>query len=110
MRELEARDLTAPLVLRFSDILRDRLRWLHDAFATAITEYDYKGRYAAVFPIKVNQQRLVVEEVYRVSADSASDSRRAASPSCSPSSRMPSDAPERLIICNGYKDDSTSRR
>ena len=58
VRELEARDLTAPMVLRFSDILRDRLRSLHDAFASAIAENDYKNRYAAVFPIKVNQQRL----------------------------------------------------
>ena len=62
VRELEARDLTAPMVLRFSDILRDRLRSLHDAFAAAIAENDYKNRYAAVYPIKVNQQRLVVEE------------------------------------------------
>ena len=38
---------------------------LHDAFGTAIAENDYRNRYAAVFPIKVNQQRLVVEEVYR---------------------------------------------
>ena len=45
------------MVLRFSDILRDRLRSLHDAFAAAIAENDYKNRYAAVFPIKVNQQR-----------------------------------------------------
>ncbi len=65
---LEARDLRAPLVVRFSDILAHRLRHLHDAFAGAIAENDYKNRYAAVFPIKVNQQRLVVEEVYRYGA------------------------------------------
>ena len=64
IRGLEARDLTAPVVVRFSDILRHRLKRLHDAFATAIAENDYRNRYAAVFPIKVNQQRLVVEEVY----------------------------------------------
>ncbi|NJD32532.1 MAG: arginine decarboxylase, partial [Gammaproteobacteria bacterium] len=61
---LEARDLTTPVVVRFSDILRHRLKRLHDAFATAIAENEYRNRYAAVFPIKVNQQRLVVEEVY----------------------------------------------
>ena len=42
--------------------MRHRLKRLHDAFASAIAENDYRNRYAAVFPIKVNQQRLVVEE------------------------------------------------
>ncbi len=62
---LKARDLHTPVVIRFSDILAHRLRHLADAFATAIAENEYRNRYAAVFPIKVNQQRLVVEEVYR---------------------------------------------
>src|SRR5690606_14797824 len=62
---LHARDLTTPVVVRFSDILRHRLARLERAFARAIEENDYKNRYCAVFPIKVNQQRLVVEEVYR---------------------------------------------
>ncbi|MGA0019014.1 MAG: arginine decarboxylase, partial [Steroidobacteraceae bacterium] len=62
---LKARDITAPVVLRFPDILAHRLRRLHDAFARAIAENEYRNRYAAVYPIKVNQQRLVVEEVYR---------------------------------------------
>src|SRR6202521_1752196 len=58
---LKARDLHTPVVIRFSDILAHRLRHLAEAFGTAISENDYKNRYAAVFPIKVNQQRLVVE-------------------------------------------------
>ncbi|MBV8740886.1 MAG: hypothetical protein JOZ12_03825, partial [Sinobacteraceae bacterium] len=62
---LKARDLSTPVVIRFSDILAHRLRRLHTAFAQAIAENDYQNRYAAVFPIKVNQQRLVVEEIYR---------------------------------------------
>ncbi len=62
---LQERDLTAPVVVRFSDILAHRLRHLHAAFSQAITENDYRNRYTAVFPIKVNQQRLVVEEVFR---------------------------------------------
>ncbi len=62
---LKERELTAPVVVRFSDILAHRLKHLHDAFAQAIAENDYQNRYTAVFPIKVNQQRLVVEEVYR---------------------------------------------
>jgi len=62
---LKARDLHTPVVIRFSDILAHRLRHIAEAFGTAIAENGYKNRYAAVFPIKVNQQRLVVEEVYR---------------------------------------------
>ena len=65
---LKARDLTTPVVVRFSDILAHRLKHMNTAFAQAIAENDYKNRYAAVFPIKVNQQRLVVEEVYRYGA------------------------------------------
>ncbi|MEQ1582289.1 MAG: arginine decarboxylase, partial [Steroidobacteraceae bacterium] len=62
---LKARDLSTPVVIRFSDILKHRLERLHDAFAQAIAENSYGNRYCAVYPIKVNQQRLVVEEVYR---------------------------------------------
>ena len=58
---LKERDLTAPVVVRFSDILAHRLKHIHAAFAQAIAENGYKNRYAAVFPIKVNQQRLVVD-------------------------------------------------
>jgi arginine decarboxylase len=106
VRELEARDLTAPMVLRFSDILHDRLRSLHDAFAAAIAENDYKNRYAAVFPVKVNQQRLVVEEVYRGSADLGFGLEAGSKPELLAVMAMTGDAPGRLIICNGFKDDS----
>jgi len=106
VRQLGARDLTAPVVLRFSDILRDRLRSLHDAFAAAIAENDYKNRYAAVFPIKVNQQRLVVEEVYRGSAELGFGLECGSKPELLAVMAMTEDAPERLIICNGFKDDS----
>jgi len=106
VQQLRARDLTAPMVLRFSDILRDRLRSLHDAFAAAITENDYKNRYAAVFPIKVNQQRLVVEEVYRGSAELGFGLECGSKPELLAVMAMTEDAPDRLIICNGFKDDS----
>ncbi|HUG03041.1 MAG TPA: biosynthetic arginine decarboxylase [Steroidobacteraceae bacterium] len=106
VRQLGARDLTAPMVLRFSDILRDRLRALHDAFAAAIAENDYKNRYSAVYPIKVNQQRLVVEEVYRGSADLGFGLECGSKPELLAVMAMTEDAPERLIICNGFKDDS----
>jgi arginine decarboxylase len=103
---LKARDLTAPVVVRFSDILAHRLRRLHDAFAQAITENDYKNRYAAVFPIKVNQQRLVVEEVYRYGKEFGFGLEVGSKPELLAVMAMTENAPERLIICNGFKDDS----
>ena len=106
VEQLKARDLTAPVVIRFSDILRHRLKTLHDAFATAIAENEYRGGYAAVFPIKVNQQRLVVEEVYRGSAAFGFGLEVGSKPELLAVMAMTEDAPDRLIICNGFKDDS----
>ena len=105
-RDLQARDLRAPLVVRFSDILAHRLRHLHDAFATAIAENEYKNRYAAVFPIKVNQQRLVVEEVYRYGAQFGFGLEVGSKPELLAVMAMTEGDSERLIICNGFKDDS----
>jgi arginine decarboxylase len=103
---LQARDLTTPVVVRFSDILAHRLRRLHDAFAQAITENDYKNRYAAVYPIKVNQQRLVVEEVYRYGQEFGFGLEVGSKPELLAVMAMTENAPERLIVCNGFKDDS----
>jgi arginine decarboxylase len=103
---LQARDLSTPVVVRFSDILAHRLRRMHEAFATAITENDYRNRYAAVFPIKVNQQRLVVEEVYRYGREYGFGLEVGSKPELLAVMAMTENAPERLIVCNGFKDDS----
>ena len=103
---LQARDLTTPVVVRFSDILAHRLKHLHDAFAQAIAENDYRNRYAAVFPIKVNQQRLVVEEVYRYGAQFGFGLEVGSKPELLAVMAMTENAPDRLIVCNGFKDDS----
>lgn len=106
MRGLQARDLNAPVVVRFSDILRHRLAQLHDAFAQAITENNYQNRYCAVFPIKVNQQRLVVEEVYRYGEQYQFGLEAGSKPELLAVMAMTEGAPQRMIICNGFKDDS----
>jgi arginine decarboxylase len=106
VRGLEARDLTAPVVLRFSDILHHRLRRLHEAFAAAIAENDYRGHYAAVFPIKVNQQRLVVEEIYSYGREFGFGLEVGSKPELLAVMAMMEGEPERMIICNGFKDDS----
>lgn len=103
---LEARDLTAPVVIRFSDILRNGLVRLRDAFAQAIAENDYRNRYIAVFPVKVNQQRLVVEEVYRYGREFGFGLEAGSKPELLAVMAMTEDAPQRLIVCNGFKDDS----
>src|SRR5678815_1922788 len=94
---LKERELTTPVVVRFSDILAHRLKHLHAAFQQAITENDYKNRYAAVFPIKVNQQRLVVEEVYRYGKEFGFGLEVGSKPELLAVMAMTENEPERLI-------------
>jgi arginine decarboxylase len=103
---LTERDLRTPVVVRFSGILAHRLQRLHDAFAQAITENEYRNRYAAVFPIKVNQQRLVVEEVYRYGKPYGFGLEVGSKPELLAVMAMTEASPDRLIVCNGFKDSS----
>ena len=68
LQDLKQRGLRTPMLLRFSDILASRVQGLCDAFNKAISEYGYGGVYRGVYPIKVNQQRHVVEEVVEFGA------------------------------------------
>jgi arginine decarboxylase len=103
---LKQRELTTPVVVRFSGILAHRLKQLNDAFARAISENDYRNRYSAVFPIKVNQQRLVVQEVYRYGAEFGFGLEAGSKPELLAVMAMTENSPDRLIVCNGFKDDS----
>lgn len=62
---LRLRGMALPILIRFDGILRRRLRDIHDRFAQAIADHDYQGSYTWVYPIKVNQQRQVVEQIIR---------------------------------------------
>ena len=101
--ELQGRNLGLPLLVRFDDILEDRLERLHAAFERAIAQYAYRGRYQGVFPVKCNQQRHVVEQLvesgrrwhFGLEAGSKAELLIALS--------LLED-PEALLICNGYKD------
>jgi arginine decarboxylase len=101
--ELQGRNLGLPLLIRFDDILEDRLERLHAAFERAIAQYAYRGRYQGVFPVKCNQQRHVVEQLvesgrrwhFGLEAGSKAELLIALSLL---------DDPEALLICNGYKD------
>src|SRR6185295_17101406 len=61
--DLNAQGAGFPLLLRFSDILKARIQTLATQFQSAIAEFGYEGRYTTVYPIKVNQQRHVVQEI-----------------------------------------------
>ncbi|MBA2271786.1 MAG: arginine decarboxylase, partial [Chthoniobacterales bacterium] len=63
VNEARARGLGFPLVIRFQDLLRDRVESVNRAFQSAISEFGYKSDFRGVFPIKVNQLREVIEEI-----------------------------------------------
>lgn len=102
---LRERGLSTPLLIRFSDILAHRLKHLYNAFAQAISENDYKGKYLAVYPIKVNQQRHVVEEVYKYGESLGFGLEVGSKPELLAVMALTGAATERPIICNGFKDD-----
>ncbi len=107
VRGLRDRDLDAPVLLRFSDILSDRLRSLHGVFAAAIAENGYRGDYIAVYPIKVNQQRPVVEEVHRHGRDFGFGLEVGSKPELLAVMALTAgDRTPRLVVCNGFKDSS----
>ena len=100
---LEKRGISLPILIRFGEILKHRLGEMHAAFQNAIAEHNYKGAYSCVFPIKVNQQRQVVEEVfeygkpYKFGLEAGSKPELLAVLAIADNNTP--------IICNGFKDD-----
>jgi arginine decarboxylase len=101
--DLERRGIQLPILVRFTDILRQRVKMLATAFNNAIKEYEYKGAYRGVFPIKVNQQRYLVEDLVRFSETYHMGLEAGSKPELLIVLALMDD-PEALIICNGYKD------
>ena len=101
---LRERGIATPVVLRFSDILAHRLQVLHEAFARAIRENEYEGAYRSVYPIKVNQQRPVVEEVFRSGEPWQVGLEVGSKPELLAVMALTAEAPDRMIVCNGFKD------
>ncbi|MBO4659184.1 MAG: biosynthetic arginine decarboxylase [Prevotella sp.] len=105
MDELALRDVTPPVLLRFPDILDNRIEKTASCFAKAAKEYDYKGENFVIYPIKVNQMQPVVEEIIShgkkfnlgLEAGSKPELHAVIAVQCQSDS---------LIICNGYKDQS----
>lgn len=99
---LQLRGLDLPILVRFNGILKDRLRTLHDVFAQAIKDHDYKGTYACVYPIKVNQQREVVEKIIEFGRPYGFGLEAGSKPELLAVIAMTE--PKMPIICNGFKD------
>jgi len=95
--------LALPLLIRFSDILADRLSRLHNAFTRAMNECGYQGSYQGVFPMKVNQQRQVVEEVVRFGEGNRMGLEVGSKPELH-AALAALETPDAPIICNGFKD------
>jgi arginine decarboxylase len=101
--DLRNRGINLPVLIRFSDILRRRVEQLFGAFQQAIAENDYKGSYRGVYPIKVNQQRHVVEELMEYGRPFNLGIEAGSKPELLVALAL-QESPEALILCNGYKD------
>ena len=101
--DLLERGLNMPVLIRFSDILKTRVEQLCGAFQQAIAENDYKGAYRGVYPIKVNQQRHIVEELVAYGRPFNLGIEAGSKPELLVALAL-QENPEALILCNGYKD------
>ena len=102
--QLLTRGISLPILIRFTDVLRHRLAEIHQAFENAIDEFEYEGAYRCVYPVKVNQQRHVVQEIldfgreYQVGLEAGSKPELLAVLAVTHGRDVP-------VICNGFKDD-----
>jgi arginine decarboxylase len=101
--DLKKRNLRLPLLLRFSDILADRIERLNASFAKAIARYNYDGVYRGVYPVKVNQQRQLVEELVEFGRPFQFGLEAGSKPELL-IALATLKTPGALLICNGYKD------
>ena len=106
--DLEEQGVALPVLLRFSDILRSRIEALSERFKNAIQEYEYTGAYTTVYPIKVNQQRHVVEEIVQFGNKHGVGLECGSKPELQAVLGL-SESTEHLIVCNGYKDEEFMR-
>ncbi len=103
--ELQLRDVTAPMLVRFPDILDNRIEKISNCFDIASKEYGYKGENFCIYPIKVNQMRPVVEEIISHGKKFNLGLEAGSKPELHAVIAINTDS-DSLIICNGYKDES----
>jgi arginine decarboxylase len=101
--DLEGQGIALPVLLRFSDILKSRIETLSERFDASMKEFEYTGGYTTVYPIKVNQQRHVVEEIVKFGQTHGVGLECGSKPELQAVLGL-SESTEHLIVCNGYKD------
>ncbi len=106
--DLSAQGVGMPLLMRFSDILQSRITELADRFSEAITEFGYEGTYQTVYPIKVNQQRHVVQEIVEFGTPHGVGLECGSKPELMAVLGL-NESSHHLIVCNGYKDEEFMR-
>jgi arginine decarboxylase len=106
--DLNAQGVGLPLLLRFSDILRSRIQALATQFESAIKEFGYDGSYTTVYPVKVNQQRHVVQEIVEFGTPHGAGLECGSKPELMAVLGL-NESTNHLIICNGYKDEEFMR-
>ncbi len=104
VEELQLRDVSAPMLLRFPDILDNRIEKMASCFKIAAEEYEYKGQNFIIYPIKVNQMRPVVEEIVDHGKKFNIGLEAGSKPELHAVIAINTDN-DSLIICNGYKDE-----
>ncbi|QQR72621.1 MAG: biosynthetic arginine decarboxylase [Holophagales bacterium] len=104
VEEVKQRGIGLPLLIRFSEILGARVRELNEAFLSAIQEYGYQGTYRGVYPIKVNQERYVVDRLLEAGRPYHFGLEAGSKPELIAVMAMLEDE-EALLVCNGYKDE-----
>src|SRR5690349_19228107 len=102
--EVRRRGINLPLLIRFNDILKHRIVELNEAFRRAIAEYGYKNTYKGVYPIKVNQDRYIVDTITKAGRAYNYGLEAGSKPELLAVMAMLDDD-DALIICNGYKDE-----
>ena len=106
--DLEAQGVGMPLLIRFSDILRSRISDLHERFVAAMREFEYTGGYTTIYPIKVNQQRHVVEEIVEFGQPYGVGLECGSKPELQAVLGL-AETTGHVIVCNGYKDEEFMR-
>ena len=101
--DLRERGIRLPILLRFPDIIRERIGLISDCFKKSINDYGYKSSYSGVFPIKVNQQRQLIEELVQYGKPHNLGLECGSKPELL-IALAKIDCSESLIICNGFKD------
>ncbi|MEK7829793.1 MAG: biosynthetic arginine decarboxylase, partial [Acidobacteriota bacterium] len=103
--DLQARRVKLPVILRFPQIFASQVRKMNQSFRAAMKEFDYKGEHRAVFPLKVNQRRQVIE-AYLEEANKHNYGLEAGSKPELYAAIALDQSPDSLLICNGFKDNS----